>query len=183
MDATGSRPATTIFLLIPTCLLFYGSRGCQLTAARLMLALGRDRGLPRSKIFTRVRSGEPIWGLVVSTVVPLLAGMVQLGSSAAFNALLGTAVILLQVSYSKSSCHSRHLVVDRSLLVIPVILILWGGRAQLDKSHPDRRSNLGRYGTACNLVACFFVLQSIVIYCFPASQVRFWLESEKPRRV
>jgi amino acid transporter len=101
MDATGSKAATTIFLLVPALLLCYGSRGCQLTAARLMLSLGRDEGLPWARSWTKIRSGEPIVGLVVSSVVPILAGMVQLGSTAAFNALLGTAVILLQTSYGE----------------------------------------------------------------------------------
>jgi hypothetical protein len=66
-----------------------------------MLSIGRDSGLPYSALFLRIRSGEPIWGLVVSSIVPALGGLVQIGSSAAFNALLGTAVILLQVSYSE----------------------------------------------------------------------------------
>jgi hypothetical protein len=46
-----------------------------------------------------------------------------------------------------------------------------GGRAQLNASDPDRLSNLGRLGLPCNMVACFFVLQSLVIFCFPSSQV------------
>jgi choline transport protein len=101
MDATRSKTATTIFLLIPTVLLFYGCRGCQMTAARLLLSLGRDKGLPYSAQFVKLRFGEPLWGLILSSVVASLAGLVQLGSGAAFSALLGTAVILLQTSYSK----------------------------------------------------------------------------------
>jgi choline transport protein len=102
MDATGSKAATTVFLIIPTLLLCYGSRGCQLTASRIMLSLGRDSGLPWSRSFTKIRSGEPYIGLIVSSVVPLLAGLVQIGATSAFNSLLGTAVILLQASYGKS---------------------------------------------------------------------------------
>lgn len=48
-----------------------------------------------------------------------------------------------------------------------------GGRSILDSAQADRLWNLGRYGLPCNLVACFFVVQSIVIYCFPATQVSY----------
>jgi hypothetical protein len=58
--------------------------------------------LPWSRSFTKIRSGEPYIGLIVSSVVPLLAGLVQIGATSAFNSLLGTAVILLQASYGKS---------------------------------------------------------------------------------
>lgn len=36
---------------------------------------------------------------------------------------------------------------------------------------PNRLHNLGRMGVVYNLIAVFFVVQSIVIYCFPAQLV------------
>jgi hypothetical protein len=65
--------------------------------------------------------------------------------------------------------------------VIPVVLIMFGGRSQLDSTHPDRLWNLGRFGLPCNVVACLLVVQSIVIYCFPATQVRFTFGCTNPR--
>jgi choline transport protein len=47
--------------------------------------------------------------------------------------------------------------------------MLLGGRRRLNKMAPNRLHNLGRWGTACNLVAVFFVIQSLVIFCFPAA--------------
>lgn len=49
--------------------------------------------------------------------------------------------------------------------------MLLGGRQRLNKMAPNRLHNLGRWGVVCNLVAVFFVVQSIVIYCFPAALV------------
>lgn len=58
------------------------------------------------------------------------------------------------------------------LIVVPVILMLIGGRTFLDNHHPRRLQNLGRiFGIVCNVVAIFFVLQSTVIFCFPYTMV------------
>jgi len=49
--------------------------------------------------------------------------------------------------------------------------MLLGGRTRLNKMAPNRLHNLGRMGIVYNLIAVFFVVQSIVIYCFPAQLV------------
>ena len=48
-------------------------------------------------------------------------------------------------------------------------MMMLGGRTRLNRLYPDRLHNLGRWGIVCNLVAVFFVLQALVIYCFPAT--------------
>lgn len=48
-------------------------------------------------------------------------------------------------------------------------MMMLGGRTKLNRLFPDRLHNLGRWGVVCNLVAVFFVLQALVIYCFPAT--------------
>ena len=48
-------------------------------------------------------------------------------------------------------------------------MMLLGGRTKLNRLFPQRLHNLGRWGPVCNLVAVFFVLQALVIYCFPAT--------------
>ncbi|WRT67526.1 uncharacterized protein IL334_004498 [Kwoniella shivajii] len=150
LDATGSRVATTIFLVIPSVLFTNSVRGIVITASRVLMSLGRDNVLPYAKIWSLTLRGEPIYGLVVSTAVPLICGLVQLGSSSTFNSLLGAATIVFEVSYA-----------------IPAGLMLLGGRTKLNVSAPNRTSNLGRWGIPCNLITVFFVTQSTVIYCFP----------------
>ncbi|OCF40042.1 hypothetical protein I317_06180 [Kwoniella heveanensis CBS 569] len=152
LDATSSKAATVIFILIPTMLLLNTCRGISMGASRVLLSLARDNVLPYPKVWCYTYRGEPIVGLAVSLLVPLSCGLVQLGSTAAFNSLLGAAVIVFQVSY-----------------VIPPALMLFGGRRQLNRDFPQRTSNLGRWGVVCNLISMFFVLQSCVIYCFPAT--------------
>lgn len=153
MDATGSVAATSIFLLIPALMFINTVRGIAMTASRVLLSLGRDNALPYSSKFTVVKFGEPIYGVTLSLFVMLLCGLVQLGPSAAFNSLTGSATIMFEITYTA-----------------PIFLMLLGGRRMLNRDYPKRLYNLGRWGVVCNLVACFFTLEACVIYCFPAAR-------------
>ncbi|WVW83085.1 hypothetical protein I302_105103 [Kwoniella bestiolae CBS 10118] len=152
MDTTKSRAAATIFLLIPSILFMNSVRGITLTGSRVLMALGRDKVLPYPDIWTITFRGEPVYGLALCVFVPLVCGLIQLGSTATFNSLTGAATIVFEISYA-----------------IPAALMLMGGRRKLNLAATNRSSNLGRWGIPCNLVAVFFVLQSCVIYCFPAT--------------
>jgi choline transport protein len=104
MDATGSKAATTLFVAIPAVLFMNSSRGISACASRVLLSMGRDNVLPFSKSFEIVKMGEPLVGLALSTVVAILLGLVQLGSTAAFNSLLGSATIMFQFTYGGFKC-------------------------------------------------------------------------------
>lgn len=93
MDATNSRVATTIFLLIVLIVFSNATRGNTISASRALLAFGRDGMLPYGHLFTVCILGEPVWGIVLSMVVALLVGLVQFGPAAAFNSLLGGSTI------------------------------------------------------------------------------------------
>ena len=47
--------------------------------------------------------------------------------------------------------------------------MMTGGRKRLNDLYPERLHNLGAWGPTYNCVAIFFVIQAIVIYCFPAT--------------
>ncbi|OCF39128.1 hypothetical protein I317_07069 [Kwoniella heveanensis CBS 569] len=152
MDATGSKAATSIFILIILIVFSNATRGNTISASRCLMAFARDEMLPYKHLFMVVRLGEPVWGIVLSVFIALLVGLVQFGPAAAFNSLLGGSTIFFFISYT-----------------IPCACMLFGGRRRLNKLFPDRQHNLGRWGVVCNLIAIFFVVQSIVIYCFPAT--------------
>lgn len=58
--------------------------------------------------------------------------------------------------------------------------MLLGGRKKLDQYMPVRGFNLGPWGVVCNVVGCFFVVESCVIYCFPAAMVSLSTHDEAP---
>jgi amino acid transporter len=74
MNATGSKAFTVIYMLLVAFLFTYGSRGCELTAARLAMSIGRDKGLPFPRQFQTIVNGQPILGLTVAGVAAALFG-------------------------------------------------------------------------------------------------------------
>ena len=102
LDATGSRACTTVFILIILILFSNATRGNTISASRALLSFARDGMLPYPHLFTYVRLGEPVLGIVLSVVVALIVGLVQFGPAAAFNSLLGGSTIFLFISYGMS---------------------------------------------------------------------------------
>ncbi|WVR04219.1 hypothetical protein IAU60_001219 [Kwoniella sp. DSM 27419] len=99
MDATGSKAATSIFILIILIVFSNATRGNCISASRTLMAFARDGMLPYGDLFMVVKLGEPVWGIVISVFVALLVGLVQFGPAAAFNSLLGGSTIFFFISY------------------------------------------------------------------------------------
>ena len=76
-------------------------------------------------------------------------GVIFLGSSTAFSAMAGAAIIFLQ-----TSC------------VIPQAILLYRRR---DRVLPKRHFNLGKLGVPINAIAVVWVAFLNVLYCFPTS--------------
>ncbi|KAK6008136.1 hypothetical protein QM012_000039 [Aureobasidium pullulans] len=76
--------------------------GCQQTASRLTWAFARDLGLifsPKLSIMDSQHEA-PIWALWANGFVVFLIGCVYLGSSTAFNAFIGTGLILQLITFA-----------------------------------------------------------------------------------
>jgi len=122
LNATGSKAATTVFVLIPCLLLVNSVRGIVITASRVLMSLGRDNVLLYPELWTKTVHGEPALGLAVTIVVPLLCGLVQLGSASAFASLLGAATIAFELSYGENLLRYRHI---HSPQLCPLFLCCW----------------------------------------------------------
>ena len=105
-------------------------------ASRCTWAFARDDAIPGARLFAIVneRLGVPVWALVLVTVVQMLLGLINLGSSSAFTAFVSVGVIALAVSYA-----------------IPIgISLLWNRRREVNQA----RWNCGPLvGTVVNVVA------------------------------
>jgi amino acid transporter len=71
-------------------------------ASRCMWAFARDDAIPGAKLFAFVhpKLGIPIYGLVLTAIVQMLLGLINLGSTSAFTAFVSVSVIALAVSYA-----------------------------------------------------------------------------------
>ncbi|KAL2681434.1 hypothetical protein Neosp_009045 [[Neocosmospora] mangrovei] len=148
-QATGSRSATvglTIYLII-----IYASNlpPQWIACGRLAWAFARDKGTPYPNYFAQV---HPTLGFPVRTTVAALCfgtiyGLLYLASTTAFNSIITTAVLLLNVSYA-----------------IPQATAAIQGRS---KVLPKRPLNLGRYGYFCNIFAPLWITAMGIFVCFP----------------
>ncbi|KAF7321187.1 Amino acid transporter [Mycena chlorophos] len=122
-------------------------------ASRATWAFARDSAIPFPSTFSRVNphlgggSGVPLNAILLSTTIQLLLGLIYLGSSAAFNAFVGVAVMCLGASYA-----------------MPVALSLYAGRSEVR----DSPFSLGRWGPALNGLAVLWVVFEMVLFSMPA---------------
>nr|GAT47426.1 amino acid transporter [Mycena chlorophos] len=123
-------------------------------ASRATWAFARDSAIPFPSTFSRVNphlgggNGVPLNAILLSTSIQLLLGLIYLGSSAAFNAFVGVAVMCLGASYA-----------------MPVALSLYAGRQEVR----DSPFSLGRrWGPVLNGLAVLWVVFEMVLFSMPA---------------
>lgn len=99
MGSPGGGLALTVLVLVVT---LFCSISITVAASRCTWAFARDNAIPGSKAFSKVHEGlgVPFNALLLVTVVQMLLGLINLGSSSAFTAFVSVGVIALAVSYA-----------------------------------------------------------------------------------
>jgi amino acid transporter len=129
-----------------------GSISITVAASRCTWAFARDDAIPGAKLFSTVneRLGVPVWALALTTLVQMLLGLVNLGSSSAFNAFVSVGVQALAVSYAIPIC----------------ISLFWNKREQVNQA----RWNCGPViGTIVNVVAVVWIAFEVVLFSMPTT--------------
>ncbi|KIW85408.1 hypothetical protein Z517_00798 [Fonsecaea pedrosoi CBS 271.37] len=147
-QATGSAGGA-IGLLCPflfciaTCLV-----GVYITAGRTLWTLGRDNATPFPQYIGKVskRLEMPLNATLVCGCLVTVLGCIYVGSATAFNAFVGSFVLMSSGSYIAA--------------ILPHLLT---GRKNV-KFGPF---HLGKFGVAMNTIACGYMIVWFVIYCFP----------------
>ncbi|GFZ43713.1 hypothetical protein JCM24511_01433 [Saitozyma sp. JCM 24511] len=147
---TGSAGAALGLLFLILGIWAFAAIGSLTAASRCTWAFSRDGGIPGSQWWKKVnpRFGVPLNGLILSTVVCALLGLIYLGSSAAFNAFTGVATICLGCSYA-----------------YPVLCSLVRGR----KMVRNAPFSLGKAGFFVNTVTVVWIAFSIILFCMPTA--------------
>ena len=148
-QATGSRAGMVGLLVVIFLPLVCGSIDTYVTAGRILWALARDNATPFEKSLSRVhpRRRNPFNATVVCGCISTILGCIYVGSTTAFNAFVGSFVLLTTSSYLA--------------VILPHIL--------------SRRSNVlpgpfwmkGVLGYAIHGMSCLYIAVFIVIFCFP----------------
>jgi amino acid transporter len=121
------------------------------TASRLTWSFARDGGIPFYRYFAKVddKWRSPVRATWAQGGIAALIGVLYLFADTVLSAILSVSTIALTISYA-----------------LPIIVLLIVGRDQL----PETRSfNLGKYGTACNIVSIIYCSITTVFFFFPGN--------------
>jgi len=145
-------PGGGLGLMVPVLVItLFCSISITVAASRTTWAFARDDAIPLARLWARVdrRLGVPVWALVLLTVVQMLLGLINLGSSSAFTAFASVGVIGLAVSYA-----------------IPIATSLLHGRREVSKA----RWNWGPIvGPIINVVALCWIAFELVLFSMPTA--------------
>ncbi|GAP85727.1 putative choline transporter [Rosellinia necatrix] len=150
-QATGDRNVT-IFLITLLLLVFILSLPSQWVASgRIAWAFARDNGVPLSEYFSKVdgRLEFPVRTTIAAFVFVLLYGLLYLASTTAFNSIVTSAVLFLNITYA-----------------VPQGILLFQGR---HKHLPPRYLNLGILGYFCNGFSILWIVVLGVLVSMPPS--------------
>lgn len=147
---TGSAGGGFGLLFLILGILMFAGTGALTAASRCTYAFARDGAIPGFRLWRKVntRLDVPLWGIILSTVVDCLLGLIYFGSAAAFNSFTGVATICLSTSYG-----------------LPILINVVRRRQAVKNSS----FSLGRFGYAINLVTICWIMLAVVLFCMPVS--------------
>ncbi|KAK1515847.1 uncharacterized protein CCOS01_13045 [Colletotrichum costaricense] len=153
-NITGSLAAANALTAAVTIMAIVSTIPLITSAARVMWAFARDQGLPFSRVVSKVerKRGIPTSAIVVTTCLLVLLGLINIGSTTAFNAILSLAVVSLQASY-----------------LFPIILVLWY-RIFCPETLVWGPWRLGPAGVAVNVAAVCYLVFTCVFLILPPFQ-------------
>ena len=148
MGSPGGGLALTFLVLVITV---FCSISITVAASRCTWAFARDDAVPGAKIWSKVNPtlGVPLYALGLTTVVQMLLGLINLGSSSAFLAFVSVGVMALAVSYA-----------------IPIVISLLHHRKEVNSA----KWTLGPvFGTIANVVAVSWITFEVVLFSMPVA--------------
>jgi hypothetical protein len=148
-QATGSIRVTVALSILLTVIYAACLPPHWVTCGRLTWAFSRDRGIPFPDFFDNIdkQLEFPLRTTIASTAFAAIYGLIYLDSTTAFNSIITSAVMLLNLSYA-----------------IPPAILVTRGRAQC---LPKRPLGLSRWGNICNVFAPLWITVLGIMSCFP----------------
>lgn len=120
-------------------------------ASRCTWAFARDQAVPGSRIWSKVNRtlGVPLYAIGLVTMVQMLLGLINLGSSSAFLAFVSVGVVALAVSYG-----------------VPIAISLLHKRKEVNAA----KWTAGPvFGTIANVIALVWILFEVVLFSMPGA--------------
>ncbi|KAB8262170.1 choline transporter [Aspergillus pseudonomiae] len=145
---TGSRSVTLGLFILLWVIYAFSLPSQWVSGGRVAWAFARDRGTPFSEYFSKIndRFNFPVRTTVVAFLFSCLYGLLYLASTTAFNSIITSAVLFLNITYT-----------------IPQGILLTQGRTCL----PKRYLKLGWVGYFCNAFSVLWIVVLGVLICMP----------------
>jgi choline transport protein len=171
-QATGSLHGANAMTVVSLVIVIMAHFGLMAGCSRTAWAFARDRGLPASDYLSHVstRSQVPFRAIMLSVVIQVLLGLINIGSSAAFLAFVNAAAATLYITYVKilvvELCLNSPLI-SSSVQITPVILGVLKRRR--GEHIPYGPFQLGKYRNVINGVAIVYTLFTTFFLLWPAT--------------
>ncbi|KZN93598.1 putative amino-acid permease [Penicillium chrysogenum] len=150
--ATGSAAATNAVAAIILVMEVCSAIGILATVSRQTFAFARDDALPFSKQLAHVnrRTQIPICSVLVSTIITVLLSLINIGSTAAFNAVASVMIAALFTTY-----------------ILPIAAVI---RVRFQPGGiPPSRFSLGIFGLPVNVFSLAWLCFAIIFTFFPTA--------------
>jgi choline transport protein len=153
-QGTRSDIAATVFCTILLIGAVTALNATLQTASRLTWSFARDNAIFGSRWLGKIDSKQqtPIAALVFNSAVIFIIGCIYLGSTSAFNAFIGTGLILQHITYA-----------------FPAVLLMMKGRSRtwLPESRSFRVPPI--LGWVANATTVWFAVVVLIFYDFPTA--------------
>ncbi|KAJ9654884.1 hypothetical protein H2198_006157 [Neophaeococcomyces mojaviensis] len=146
-SAAGAIGLLTLTLLcICICLV-----GLYITSGRTLWTLARDKATPFPNTLAKIHPtlNMPFWTTLLTAILVTVLGCIYLGSTTAFNAFVGSFVIMSSSSYIAAIL--PHLLTNRKNITYGAFHL----------------NSIPYLGHVLNFIACGYMMVWFVIYCFP----------------
>lgn len=152
LDVTESRAGATIMSLMLILIAIAATVAGVTSTSRTLWAFARDKATPFDHYLSYVNKTQhvPARAVVVVTILQMLLGLIYIGNTTAFNAVLSMAIIGMYLSYA-----------------LPIGYMLFRGRKVL-YANDYGKFKLGKtLGPAMNVVSLIWMAVVVVFSTFP----------------
>lgn len=143
----GSRGGAVAVMALVLGVALFCSVSITTTASRCTWAFARDSGIPLSGVWARTVAGRPLPALALVTVIEMLLGLINLGSTSAFTAFVSVGVMGLAMGY-----------------LVPIAISLATRRREVALARWRLRPAVG---VAVNVVALLWIAFELVLFSMP----------------